>query len=345
MSASGPGQRRGIVTGGTWCVDRNRLVDFWPAEEAVAEILEVELQGGGSGCNLAIDIRRLDPSFPIATIGVVGDDDDGRFLIAEADAHGIDRRQLQTIGGVATHYTDAYASRRSGRRTHIYFQGSSGCLTPDHFDFAATEQRILHLGLPGVHKLMDAPWNGEANGWVATLKQARAAGLETNLELCSIPPERQAALVRPCLPQLDYLVVNDGEIGAIAGLPTIVEGRTELAACIAAARAALAAGAMRIVVVHFPGGGVAVERDGTVTVKPSVAVPKDAVAGANGAGDAFAAGFLYGTHEGWPVERSLALAHAVAAASLRGMTTTGTVEPWADCLALAERWGWRPAIG
>src|SRR5438094_791148 len=127
MSASGPGARRGIVTGGTWCVDRNRLVEFWPAEEAVAEILEVELQGGGSGCNLAIDIRRLDPSFPVATIGVVGDDDDGRFLIAEADAHGIDRRLLQTICGVATHYTYAYASRRSGRRTHTNVQRSGHC--------------------------------------------------------------------------------------------------------------------------------------------------------------------------------------------------------------------------
>jgi len=72
--------RRGIVTGGTWCVDRNKLVDFWPAEEEVSEILAVEMQGGGPGCNLAIDMKRLDPSFPIATIGLVGDDDDGRFL-------------------------------------------------------------------------------------------------------------------------------------------------------------------------------------------------------------------------------------------------------------------------
>jgi sugar/nucleoside kinase (ribokinase family) len=337
--------RRGIVTGGTWCVDRNRLVDFWPPEEAVAEILEVELQGGGSACNLAIDIRRLDPSFPVATIGVVGDDDDGRFLAAQADAHGIDRTQLQTIGGVPTHYTDAYASRRSGRRTHIYLQGSSGLLTPDHFDFARARERIFHLGLPGVHRLMDGRWGGEANGWVATLKKARAAGLLTNLELASIAPERLAPLVRPCLPHLDYLVVNDGEIGAVAGQRTIGDGKTDLAACIAAARVVLAAGAMRVVAVHFPGGAAAVDRDGTVTTRPSVAVPPAAIVGANGAGDAFAAGFLYGMHQGWTVERALALAHAVAAASLRGMTTTGTVEPWADCLALAERWGWRPAIG
>jgi sugar/nucleoside kinase (ribokinase family) len=337
--------RRGIVTGGTWCVDRNRLVDFWPAEESLAEILAVELQGGGSGCNLAIDVRRLDPAFPVATIGVVGDDDDGRFLLALADANGIDRRQLRTLGGAPTHYTDAYSSQRTGRRTHIYMQGSSGLLTPDHFDFARTAERILHLGLPGVHRLMDGPWGGEANGWVAVLKKARAAGLDTNLELASIPAERLAALVRPCLPHLDYLVVNDTEIGAVAGRPTIAGGVTDLAGCIEAARAVLAAGAMRVVAVHFPGGGVALTRDGAVTTRPSVAVPPAAIVGANGAGDAFAAGFLYGLHEGWAVERALTLAHATAAASLRGMTTTGTVEPWAACLALAEGWGWRPAIG
>ena len=60
-----------------------------------------------------------------------------------------------------------------------------------------------------------------------------------------------------------------------------------------------------------------------------------------GAGDAFAAGFLYGHHEGMPVEASLKLAHASAAASLRSVGTTGSVETAAGCLALAERWGWR----
>ena len=33
----------------------------------------------------------------------------------------------------------------------------------------------------------------------------------------------------------------------------------------------------------------------------SVAVPQSAIVGANGAGDAFAAGMLYGLHEQWPI--------------------------------------------
>ncbi|ODN65370.1 hypothetical protein A6302_04550 [Methylobrevis pamukkalensis] len=60
------------------------------------------------------------------------------------------------------------------------------------------------------------------------LKRARAAGLETNLELCTIPAERQHRLVAPCLPHLDLLIVNDSEIGAIAGAKTVAGGQTDL---------------------------------------------------------------------------------------------------------------------
>ncbi|MBX6321121.1 MAG: carbohydrate kinase family protein [Rhodospirillaceae bacterium] len=336
--------RRGILTGGTWCVDRNKLVDFWPPEDGLAEILAFDLHGGGSGCNLAIDVRKLDPGLPVATIGLVGDDEDGRFLLAQADVHGIDRSRLALTREAPTQYTDAFTSRRSGRRTHIFFRGTASLLTPDHFDFAGRGERIFHLGLPGVHEVMDAPWRGEPNGWVATLKKARAAGLETNLELASVAPERIAALVRPCLPHLDLLVVNDVEIGAIAGLRIVEDGRTDVAGCVAAARAVLAEGAMRLVVAHFPLGAVAVGRDGEPVLMPSVAVPPEAVVGTNGAGDAFAAGLLYALHEGWTLTEALRLAHATAAASLRSVSTTGSVESWQACLALAERWGWRPPL-
>lgn len=335
------GARRGIVTGGTWCVDHNKLIEFWPGEDAVAEILSDDRQGGGSGCNLAIDMRRLDPALPVETVGLVGDDDDGRFLLAQADAHGIGRAQLHVTGAAPTHATDAFCSQRSGRRTHIYYQGAAALLTPDHFDLRATSGRILHLGLPGVHRLMDAPWQGEPSGWVAVLKRARAAGLETNLELVSLEPARIAALAMPCLPYLDTLIVNDVEIGAIAGEATWTDGRTDVAACLRAARRALELGpALRLVAVHFPAGAVLLGRDGTEIHQPPVRVPRAEIVGANGAGDAFAAGLLYGLHEGWAPAQALKLAHAAAAASLRDASTTRAVVGWRECLDLADRWGW-----
>ena len=31
--------RRGIICGGSWCVDRNKLIDHWPEQETIATIL------------------------------------------------------------------------------------------------------------------------------------------------------------------------------------------------------------------------------------------------------------------------------------------------------------------
>ncbi len=335
---------RGFVTGGTWCVDRNKLVEYWPGEDGLVRILSVEQKGGGSACNCAVDLRRLDPAMPVATIGLVGEDADGDFLIAEAAAAGIEHAQMQRTADAPTQYTDAFGSQRTGRRTHLYFEGTAALLTPAHFDFTKVAGRIFHLGLPGINARMDAPWPPHANGWVATLIAARAAGFLTSLELASIPPERNAALVRPCLPHLDFLIVNDSEIGALAGEATVRDGGTDVAAVERAVRAVAALGPMQIVAAHFPRGAVALTRDGWLIRQPSLAVPAAAIAGANGAGDAFAAGTLYGLHEGWDAAAALALGRAAAAASLRSVSTTGSVESWQACLALAARWGERAAL-
>ena len=219
----------------------------------------------------------------------------------------IGHAQMHVISGVGTQWTDAFVSQASGRRTHIFSRGASDLLTPDHFDFSSTTARYLHLGLPGVHKLMDAPWQGDANGWVSVLRNARATGLKTNLELASIDPRELANLVRPCLPHLDLIIVNDGEIGALSGMQTVPDGVTDVEACKRAARHVLENGAMDIVVVHCPTIAIAVTRDGKVFTKPSTQIPRELVAGANGAGDAFAAGMLYGVHEGWSVDDALTL--------------------------------------
>ncbi len=339
-----PGGGRGLVTGGTWCVDRNKLVEYWPGEDGLVRIVAVEQRGGGSACNFAVDIRRLDPAMPVATMGLVGDDPDGHFLLAEADAAGIERSQLRLTGEAPTQYTDAFGSQRSGRRTHLYFEGTAALLAPDDFDFSQVTGRIFHLGLPGIHPRMDAAWGDAANGWVATLRAARAAGFLTSMELASVAPERIAALVRPCLLHLDFLVVNDAEIGALAGTATLREGATDVAACARAVQGVAARGNMKLVAAHFPMGAVAVTAAGKLLRQPSLRVPQAAIAGANGAGDAFAAGTLYGMHEGWDAAEALALGRAAAAASLRSVTTTGSVETWQACLKLAAEWGVRESL-
>ena len=336
--------RRGILTGGTWCVDRNIALDHWPGENGFAVVQSTEDANGGSASNFAIDMRKLDPDLPVATITVTGNDPAGRFLMGLADQHGIERSGMTVLSGEETALTYCFTSQATRQRTHITTYGANDALTPDHFSFEGRTHRIFHLGLLGVHAKLDSPWGEDANGWVTVLKAARAAGFLNNLELCSISRERLAELVRPCLPHLDYLVVNDFEIGAVSGIETLSNGNTDIAACEAAARKVIADGVAKLAAVHFPGGALVVTADGTTLRHPSVAVPESQNVGANGAGDAFAAGFVYGLHDGWAMRQCLAMGHASAAASLRTESTVGAVEDWRTCLNLADAWGWRDPI-
>jgi sugar/nucleoside kinase (ribokinase family) len=336
-------ERRGVLSAGTWCVDFNKSIARWPDEDTSNEIFAIDRQGGGAGFNMALDLKRLDPEFPVEAMGVVGDDYLGHFLFAECDARGVNRAALHASPGGVTMSVDAFNVEANRRRTHFYLQGVAAEMTPDDFDFSSTRMRILHLGLPGAHKAMDRPWRGEANGWVAVLRKARAAGLAANLELMTTGIERLAELGRPCLLYLDWLVVNDYEIGALAGRETRrPDGSTDPAAVARAIDDVLAIGSMEWAAAHFPGGAVVGGRDGSRLSLGSVALPASAIVGANGAGDAFAAGMLYGQHEQWPILKCLELGHASAAASMRAMSTTEGVATVGECLALARRWGFRP---
>lgn len=335
--------RNGFMTGGTWCVDYNMVLDRWPAEETASPILSASRQGGGSGCNFAVDMRRLAPEIPVSTLSLCGADSDGDLLQSIAAENGI-QAHFHVLEGVQTHRTLAFTARNNGKRTHLFEATSSDLLSPDHFDFTGRTEFLLHLGLPGTHALMDASWQGDANGWVTVLKKARASGMKTNLEVMTIPKEQLRQLVLPCLAHLDYLVVNDYEIGALSQIETLPDGQTSVSAVIAAARAVLAQGAMERVVVHFPQGAVSVSRDGTLATHPSVRVPQSDVVGTNGAGDAFAAGFFCGLHRGKGAEDCLAYAHAAAATSLRSVDTYGAMEAIELCLSRAAAYGWRDPL-
>ena len=132
------------------------------------------------------------------------------------------------------------------------------------FDGAAAAlpaARILHVGAPGLHPLMDAP-TADGNGWSALLRRARSAGLHTNMELVSLAPDRLAEVALPCLPHLSSIVVNELEAGALTGIDAPVpgpDGPVDWEALAAMARGLVERG-VGLAVVHFPAGSVAAVR-------------------------------------------------------------------------------------
>lgn len=329
--------RRGFICAGCWTLDRIKVIDKWPGEEELANIVGLDQQGGGSAHNVAIDLKKLAPELPVSTIGLLGSDADGDFLFNRTSQYSIKATQLKRTTKAATSYTDVMSVESSGKRTFFHHSGANDLLAPEHFNFAKSSEQILHLGLLGLHERMDASHADGENGWSLVLAEARAQGLKTSIEMVSINPLRNRALVLPCLAHLDYLVVNDHEIGSIAGRDTLTSGTTDIPACLSAARDVLQKGAMQTVTVHYPNGALCVSRGGEEFLSDSLQLPESNIKSSVGAGDAFVAGFLYAMHESFSIPEALELAHSVAAISLQSMTTTGAIQNVEQCLNFARQ--------
>lgn len=248
--------RRGIVSGGCILVDVNKSIDHYPAEERLAMIEGESAATGGPGLNLPIDLTKLGAPFPVEVVGVVGDDLHGQLVRDVCRKASIGTEGLGVLPGVRTSYTDVMIVKENGRRTFFHHQGANAKLLPAQFDFSRTQARILHIGSPGMHEAMDRP-TATGNGFTDVLTRARAAGLRTNMEMVTLPPDRTRALVGPCLPLLDTIVINELEAAALAEIDTHRDGAPDFDRTEAAARRLLELGVSQLAVVHFPAGCVA----------------------------------------------------------------------------------------
>jgi sugar/nucleoside kinase (ribokinase family) len=161
------------------------------------------------------------------------------------------------------------------------------------------------------------------------------------MELCPVPAETQRKQTLPCLPLLDYFVINDSEAEILSGLPVTQDGHFNKALALSAAQKLLDLGVNGLVSIHHPEGAIALCKNGEKAFAPSVKVPQVEIIGTVGAGDAFYAGMLFGIHESWPLEKCLELANASAATSLHSATTSSSIRPWTECLAYAKAKGLR----
>jgi sugar/nucleoside kinase (ribokinase family) len=332
--------RSGILAAGNWLCDHVKTIDAWPEQDGLANILSHTVGNGGGPYNLLKDLARLGAPFPLAGIGLLGDDADGRLIQADCRAHRIDAGQLRITPGASTGYTDVMTVRGTGRRTFFHDRGANARLLPEHFDFGRMPARHFYLGYMLLLDGLDAPGPDGAPRALEVFRRAREAGMGTALDCVSAASARFRATVAPVLPEVDLLFTNDYEAEQLSGLSLGRGASLDRGAVEAAARALIGLGVRGWAVVHFPEGACACSRSGETAWQPAVRVPPDRVAGSVGAGDAFAAGVLYGRHEGWPMARSLELGVCSAATSLLHPTCSEGVRASGDCLAFGRGLGW-----
>lgn len=339
-----PSGKSGLLAAGNWIADTTKLIDVYPSQDTLANILGQERNNGGGAYNVLVDLARLGATFPLRGLGLVGDDPVGDWIRQDAEAHGIDTTLLQTHPTAATSYTDVMSVQSTGRRTFFHQRGANAFLGPEHFPWNRIDARIFYLGYLLLLDRLDAPDPDHGIIAARVLADAGEHGLLRVVDLVSVESADYASL-RPALPFIDLLICNELEASRVTGIPIRDEGEAPRpGTLLAAARALLELGVRESVVIHLPEGAVAVSATGETWQQASVRLPAREIRGAAGAGDAFAAGILHGLHADAPMAECLRAGVCAAAACLRDNTTSRGLLPLAECLALGELHGHREPL-
>ncbi len=345
MSNFPSSSRSGLLAAGNFIVDYVKILDYYPGEEMLASILRESSANGGGPYNILKDLAKMGAGFPLEAAGLIGTDSTGRWILEDCGAHGIDVSRLRQTTEVSTSYTDAFTVESTGRRTFFHQRGANALLAPEHFEFTGVTARLFYLGYFMLLDTLDAVGPDGRSGASHVLEKAIAADLVTAADMVSVEHADFARGALSALPWVDHFILNEIEAGKLAGLSLRGPSGPDWDGIEEAARGLIHRGVRKSVTIHFVEGAVCVDHTGAACRQGSVVLPSGFVRGATGAGDAFAAGLLLGIHEGysWPE----CLRHAVCAAAmcLSHPATSEGMRPVAECLALGDQYGFRPAPG
>jgi 5-dehydro-2-deoxygluconokinase len=272
---------------------------------------------GGSPTNIAVGARRL--GLRSALLTAVGDDPVGDFVLSFLERTGVEIR---------------FTPRKAGRRTSAVLLGIE---PPDRFplvfyrdncaDIELTIDDVLAapVGECRVFQLAGTNLSREPSRSASLFaaERAKRAGAQVVLDLDFRPdqwhdPRAFGVAVRSCLRLCDLVLGTEDELkAAVLSDPSQVEiahaqvSDTRVVGDVGAALAALLAlGPQAIVEKRGERGSRAHLSDGTHVDAPAFPVE---VVNILGAGDAFAAGFLYGYVKGWSWYEALRLGNACGA--------------------------------
>ena len=333
--------RTGILAGGNFIIDHVKMIDAYPLQDMLSNIISETSSNGGGPYNALKDLAAMKVSYPLAAAGLVGKDANGDWILRDCAAAGIDTRQLRQSDRAPTSYTDAMTVSSTGRRTFFHQRGANALLGEGDFDFSMTTARLFHLGYLMLLDEMDRLLPDGCTVASRVLEKAKQSGLITTVDIVSTENPRFRAIAEAALPFTDYLLINEIEAGKVAGMDLRDDGGVRVPGTIAAAKALLSKGVGRQVVIHFESGAVVADRSGEVVVQGSLKLPPNFIVDATGAGDAFAADYLHSIHESMPTSDRLRLAMCTAAACLTHPTPSLGLRPVAECLKFAGEFGFR----
>ena len=267
-----------------------------PGETITGE--DFRIYPGGKGGNQAVAAARL--GAPVSFIGMVGDDDNGRFYLRVLKEHGIDASGVGIAPDVPTGVALIEVDKHGENRIAVV-PGANALAEDDHVNQHQT-------GTPGICMLqLEIPL-------YSCTEAARRAKEKGDIVL--LDPAPAIPLSDAFLSHVTYITPNEGELARLTGLPvtTLQEAET-------AARQLIARGASHVVAKLGGNGCLYVDRERALHTPGYLVNVVDTTA----AGDSFNAGLAYALAAGFHLEKALRFANAVGACSTTGAGAQGAM--------------------
>jgi len=265
-----------------------RPVDSLPIPGRTDAVDELMLVAGGCAANTASVLTKLGLDASVA--GLVGNDRLGDAVISELVSCGVDVTPTVRDSSTPTSAVIVVV-HESGERSFLYREGGNERLSAQSIsDSVMRKADFMHVG--GAMKLASLDL-------AALLTRAKAAGCTTSLDTDWDANGRWMDMLLPALGHVDYLLTNEEEGRMLTGIKDPWDiGRSLLSK------------GPGTVVIKCGSLGAIVCTDNLEEEFPTFDVP---VFDTTCAGDAFAAGLLFGLSRTWELGKAATFANAVAA--------------------------------
>lgn len=316
--------KNGILFGGNIIIDRVKIIDSFPPEGMLANIINEYMGTGGAPYNNSVNIKKLNNLFKTGIMGRVGNDWLGDYILKDLKNIEVDTRGIIKTSDASTSYTDVMTVKSTGIRTFFHNRGANALWDYDDIKFDMySDYKIVQIGYALLLDKMDLFDADYGTKLARVLSEFQQIGLKTSIDVVSENSERFNKIVVPSLKYVDYLILNEIEAGQIVNEKIRVSpDSVNMNALKKAAEKLAKWGNPELIIIHMPEGGYGLTKTGEKFILPSHNIEQSKIKSTVGAGDAYASGVLYGIHEQMSLENCMKLGTAMAGICLFGNTTT-----------------------
>lgn len=328
-----------IVIAGNILVDIVKNIDSYPKIGMLSHITDMSMAVGGCVPNTAINLAKIDKHIPISALGLVGDDENGKFVVSQLKENGIDTSLIEYSKTNTTGFSDVM-SLAGGERTFFFKKGTNEDFSPEHIDVDKLDCDLFHIGYILLLDKFDAEDSEYGTAMARCLKKVQDKGIKTSIDVVSSNTADYGKMILPALKYSNYAIINEIECCKIFNLDSYDENGKLLKNNVELAMRKMAeAGVKDKIIIHCKETAFAYDvKTDVFTEVPSLKIPSEMIKGSVGAGDTFCAGSLYGIYHNLSDEQILKFASAAAACNLFAANSIDGIKSKEEILDMAENW-------